>query len=233
MSKIEEKVCERILERAETGKSKYGVTMEREDLSRLEWLKHAFEESADLAVYLQKLIEIEGEEWRSIPNYEGIYEVSSLGRVRSIDRTTTTPDGRSWRTKGRILVQGKTKDGYKKIMLSKSNKVKSFLVHRLVAVCFIDNPEGKETVNHKDGDKSNNTPENLEWMSHKENMNHAKNDLKRFPFDIILNKDTGEELPLDVLAEKLDIKVNTLSCGISRGWSKYQKYEKIKKNNPR
>lgn len=62
MSKVEEKVCERILERSKVGKSKYGVTMERNDLSRLEWLKHAQEEAMDLAVYLQKLIEIEGEE---------------------------------------------------------------------------------------------------------------------------------------------------------------------------
>ena len=59
MSKIEEKVCERILERAKVGKSKYGVTMEREDLSRLEWLKHAQEEAMDLAVYLEKLIQDE------------------------------------------------------------------------------------------------------------------------------------------------------------------------------
>lgn len=61
MSKVEEKVCERILERSKVGESKYGVTMERNDLSRLEWLKHAQEEAMDLAVYLQKLIEIEGE----------------------------------------------------------------------------------------------------------------------------------------------------------------------------
>ena len=59
MSKIEEKVCERILDRANVGKSKYGVTMEREDLSRLEWLKHAQEEAMDLAVYLEKLIQDE------------------------------------------------------------------------------------------------------------------------------------------------------------------------------
>ena len=59
MSKVEEKVCERILERSKVGESKYGVTMERNDLSRLEWLKHAQEEAMDLAVYLQKLIDIE------------------------------------------------------------------------------------------------------------------------------------------------------------------------------
>ena len=59
MSKVEKKVCERILERSKLGESKYGVTMERNDLSRLEWLKHAQEEAMDLAVYLQKLIDIE------------------------------------------------------------------------------------------------------------------------------------------------------------------------------
>jgi hypothetical protein len=56
MSKIENKVCDKILERSEIGKQKYGVTMERQDLSRLQWLKHAQEEAMDLAVYLEKLI---------------------------------------------------------------------------------------------------------------------------------------------------------------------------------
>lgn len=59
MSAIEEKVCKLILERSKKGLSKYGVSMERKDLSRLEWLKHAQEEAMDLAVYLQKLIELE------------------------------------------------------------------------------------------------------------------------------------------------------------------------------
>ena len=59
MSKIEEEVCFKILKRSEIGKKKYGVTMERQDLSRLEWLKHAQEEAMDLAVYLEKLIELE------------------------------------------------------------------------------------------------------------------------------------------------------------------------------
>jgi hypothetical protein len=56
MSKIESKVCDKILERSQIGKQKYGVTMERQDLSRLQWLKHAQEEAMDLAVYLEKLI---------------------------------------------------------------------------------------------------------------------------------------------------------------------------------
>ena len=59
MSKIEDKVCDKILERSKVGESKYGTTMERQDLSRLEWLKHAQEEAMDLAVYLQKLIDEE------------------------------------------------------------------------------------------------------------------------------------------------------------------------------
>jgi hypothetical protein len=59
MSSIEENVCFKILKRSEIGKEKYGVTMERQDLNRLEWLKHAQEEAMDLAVYLQKLIELE------------------------------------------------------------------------------------------------------------------------------------------------------------------------------
>ena len=82
MSKVEEKVCERILERSKVGESKYGVTMERNDLSRLEWLKHAQEEAMDLAVYLQKLIDIERQPQKKTVvdvYYEFLSGIESIG----------------------------------------------------------------------------------------------------------------------------------------------------------
>ena len=96
MSKIEEKVCERILERAKVGKSKYGVTMEREDLSRLEWLKHAQEELLDGAVYLQKLIDTE-----STPQKRSVVDIyyDFLSGIESIgDSDYNQAFGLNWRT---------------------------------------------------------------------------------------------------------------------------------------
>lgn len=100
------------------------------------------------------------EEWRQISGYEGRYEVSSLGRVRS------NASG-SWR----ILRPELDKSGYEKLCLSLDGKRKRCFVHRLVAYTFIGG-DG-ETVNHKDLDKRNNTPANLEWMSRVENLDHA------------------------------------------------------------
>ena len=96
MSKVEEKVCERILDRSKVGERKYGVTMEREDLSRLEWLKHAQEEAMDLAVYLQKLIEIEiTPQKRSVVDiyYDFLSGIESIG-----DSDYNQALGLGWRT---------------------------------------------------------------------------------------------------------------------------------------
>lgn len=97
------------------------------------------------------------EKWLSIKDYEGLYEVSNLGRVRSLI------------SNGLILKQSKDKNGYHVVSL----KRKSFRVHRLVAIAFIPNPNDLEQVNHKDEDKSNNTVHNLEWCDTKYNINYG------------------------------------------------------------
>lgn len=109
------------------------------------------------------------EEWKDIKDYEGIYQVSNLGRVRSLDRLDSAGHKRS----GAILSISTNSCGYSVTSLSKEGRRKQFRVHRLVAQSFLTEEKSKNEVNHKDGDKSNNKVENLEWCDRLENMRHA------------------------------------------------------------
>lgn len=122
------------------------------------------------------------EEWRPVAGYEGSYEVSNMGRIKSLDRYITVQShvgGNQYQKhfdapaktvfrKGRVL---KPKDyrGYKSVNLGR----KSFKVHRLVAQAFIPNPKNKPNINHIDNNPGNNVCFNLEWCTQKENMQHA------------------------------------------------------------
>jgi hypothetical protein len=112
------------------------------------------------------------EEWKPIVGYEGLYEVSSMGRVKSLKRTITTKDGRTREVEEKLLAQGLS-GGYLYVTLSDHGKWRAFPVHRLVATAFIPNPENLRDVNHKDEVKTNNSVDNLEWMSHKDNLNYG------------------------------------------------------------
>lgn len=121
------------------------------------------------------------EEWKSINGYESIYEVSSTGKIRSVDRTIKRKSG-SMKVRGRLLSpsllkhpQGKGLAEYYVVTLSKNGKSNKFLVHRLVAEAFIPNPHNKPHVNHIDGNGRNNSVDNLEWVTPSENMVHAWN----------------------------------------------------------
>ena len=116
--------------------------------------------------------------WKPIAGYEGLYEVSNLGRVKSLERYEIARKGVVRKRKGRILKSASDKDGYLKVTLSKEHKLKTIGVHRLVAEAFIPNPENKNTVNHKDENKNNNVVENLEWSTNGENNNHGSRNKK-------------------------------------------------------
>lgn len=109
------------------------------------------------------------EVWKDIKGYEGIYQVSNLGNIKSLDRITC--DGK--RIKGRNLKGGGGKNIYISVLLCKNGNYKSFKVHRLVAETFIDNPKNLPMVNHKDENKKNNHVENLEWCDAKYNNNYG------------------------------------------------------------
>jgi hypothetical protein len=103
--------------------------------------------------------------WKDIAGFEGLYQVSNLGNVKRLISERVFEE--------RPIGRTKDKYGYIKRVLSKEGKIYFFTEHRLVAMTFIDNPLNKKTVNHKNGIKTDNSVENLEWCTNKENMKHA------------------------------------------------------------
>ena len=119
------------------------------------------------------MIKVNFELWKDIEGFEGLYQVSTWARVRSLDRWITYKNGVKRFFKSEILKPSYNKDGYLIVYLYKNGKRTSFLVHRLVARAFIPNPDNLPLINHKDEVKDNNYPYNLEWCTDEYNKNYG------------------------------------------------------------
>lgn len=106
--------------------------------------------------------------WKDIEGWEGFYQVSNLGKVKSLPKKS--PGANTTKVS---FLKNQIKNGYNSVVLSRNGKGKHFLLHRLIAKAFIPNPENKKCVNHKNGIRMDNRLENLEWVTHSENSKHG------------------------------------------------------------
>ena len=144
--------------------------------------------------------------WKDYKNYEGLYQASNLGRMRSLDRWVSSKNGSMRFIKGRILKPVTGSNDYLKVNLYKNNKQKTYLVHRIIAEAFIEIPEELKQyigtaylqVNHKDENKQNNNVSNLEWCNSKYNCNFGTRNER------VIAKNTNGKLSKPVLQYTLD-----------------------------
>lgn len=122
----------------------------------------------------------DSEVWLPVVGYEGLYQVSNLGNVKSCERIVTMKNGVKRPIPEKLRKLSLRDDGYVQVELWMNNKSKSYNVHRLVAEAFIPNPDNLPEVNHKDCVRSNNNVSNLEWCTNSYNTNYAK-ELGRLP----------------------------------------------------
>lgn len=154
-------------------------------------------------------------EWKPIKDFEGIYEVSNNGEVRSLNHKRKNKNG-FYIQKGKILKCGiNTKTGYKMISLSKDGISKTKYIHKLVAETFLDNPNNYECINHKDENKLNNNVDNLEFCTKKYNCRYGNRNKK--------------------IAEKLSKKINQydLEGNFIKTWDSSVQIERIININQR
>jgi len=164
------------------------------------------------------------EVWKDIKNFEGLYEISSFGRVKSLSRNSTNiSDEKTFHYLKLCL----DKKGYEITGLSKKNKQYPVKVHRLVAQHFIENPENKPEVNHKDFNKQNNNVGNLEWTTQKENREHFElycKDIHRLPKAVNQYTLSGEYIQTFKSIKDAGIQLNISPTGISRVVNKIDSY---------
>lgn len=140
------------------------------------------------------------EVFKDIKEYEGMYQISNLGRVKSKERLINDGRTEGYRKRKEIIIGIKTNNKYHSVSLSKNGIKKPYLVHRLVAETFIENKEQKLEVNHINGIKSDNRVENLEWVTRIENSIHSWNNGLSKPY--WTGKQRSDETILKISATK-------------------------------
>ena len=158
--------------------------------------------------------------WKTIEGFEGLYEVSNLGRVRSLDRVRKAGYGSTANIKGKILtpqcIAGKK---YYVVSLCRNEVGKHYLIHRLVATAFIDNPHNLPEINHKDENPSNNNVSNLEWCDRKYNNNYgtARDRASRTRGRVVVQYDSeGNEIARYWSAREAARQIGKSQAAISR-----------------
>lgn len=146
--------------------------------------------------------------WKDVKGYEGLYVVSNLGRVKSIERYVKGR-GNGLHKAGGGFMKLFNRSKYIGVTLCKCNKAIQFYLHRIVADAFIPNPEGNKEVNHIDGNKHNNKVSNLEWVSHSENGKHA------YRIGLKVKKGGTPNKRVRVFAEGIDKKFNSIADAAS------------------
>lgn len=153
--------------------------------------------------------------WKPIPGFDGMYEVSNMGRVKSCDRTRKSKAGSTSHVQERILKPRRDKNGYQEVALSKDGKLHFFRCHRLVAIAFIPNPNHFPVINHKDEDVANNVVSNLEWCSISYNTRYS---VYKISQRVICD---GVEFPsIRSLARHLNIDTKTIRYRLGKGGGK-------------
>jgi hypothetical protein len=172
------------------------------------------------------------ETWKNIIDYEGLYQVSNFGNVKSL--------GNEFTRKERLLKLSPQSKGYLTVVLQKNTTRKMVLVHRLVAEYFIPNIDNKPQVNHINGIKTDNRIENLEWVSHRENLNHAiennlvlkgdKNPTSKLKENevIMIHNLLSKGVCIKALSKKYNVSFGTISGIRSGRYWEYLKLPKIK-----
>ena len=118
--------------------------------------------------------------WKDIAGYEGLYQVSNLGRVKSLERVVTNNKHGGKRIVQEAVMQATDNGhGYKIVGLNRERKRKNFYVHRLVASAFVPNPDNLTYINHLDYDRGNNAESNLEWCTQKQNTQYSSDRMKK------------------------------------------------------
>lgn len=164
--------------------------------------------------------------WKDIPNYEGLYQASNLGNIRSLMFQCNLTGKKYNREK--VLKQKVDKYKNKRVELWKNGEHKTWLVHRLIGITFLGTPAEKMTINHKDGNRLNNNIENLEWLTLTDNILHGfRNDLFPQTHILLTNKKTNETIEKRSMSEAskaMNMNVGYISGKLKKGKTENKHY---------